>query len=345
MKKYLILFVVASLALVLYLRNREAAVKTDLAPVPGQEAAMPAGVALPPDASKIQAPEASQAPEAYQPTAAQLALTQPVSMMQAPNILVNSPIDACAKETKVKDVLANHDKTWGYMSKDKLKSYAVLQSVGEQGIKELSALAGKYQACVSLARDQDLCGSLPKVDGKVDYEMNRSCVETLYPVGFSGYTMGKSAYLYCAGYFKNNLRGASQVTTEGNFCGTAKLGLQAIGDKFCSAAPAAQRKQCMESFPKDPSGCRNEVCSMVWSVRVAVENNSPGMLGPELGPLAAVLLNKKEDSCRQLGDVVVQQYCSVKSRIDAKIQELEINKNQDAMNKELRAKRQTQSED
>lgn len=339
MKKYLILFVIVSLALVLYLRNKDAAVKTEPAPVPGQETAMPAGVALPPEASKI------QAPEPYQPTPAQLALTQPVSVPSTPNFQVASQTDACTRETKVKDVLAGHEKTWGYMSKDKLKSYAVLQSVGEQGIKDLSALVGKYQACVSLARDRDLCGDLPKVDGKVDYEMNRACVETLYPVGFSGYTMGKSGYLYCAGYFKNNLRGASQVTTEGNFCGTAKLGLQAIGDKFCGAAPAAQRKQCMESFPKDPSGCRNEVCSLIWSVRVAVENNNPGILGQELGPLAAVLMDKKEDSCRPLGDLVVQQYCSAKSKIDMKVQELEINKNQDQLNKQLRSGRQTKSED
>lgn len=339
MRKYLILFVIGSLALVLYLRNREAAVKTDLMPAPVQETGLPAGVALPPDAAKIQSVEVSQSAE---PQPQQM---QPVPMPPAPNILVNSPIGACAKETKVKDVLANHEKTWGYMSKDKVKSYAVLQSVGEQGIKDLSAMVGKYQACISLARDKDQCGSLPRVDGKVDYEMNRSCIETLYPVGFSGYTMGKAGYLYCAGYFKNNLKGASEFTSEGSFCGIAKEGLPALAVKFCGSVPAAMRGKCLDSFPKDPSGCKNEVCSLVWSVRVAVENNTPGMLGPDMGPLATVLMDKREDSCRQLGDMVVQQYCSVKTRIEEKVQELQINKNQDQLNKQMRTGRENKSED
>lgn len=339
MKKYLILFVIASLALVLYLRNREAAVKTDLVPAPVQETGLPEGVALPPDAGNIQPIETSQSdPSQYQQP-------QPVPMLPAPNILVVSPTDACSKETKVKDVLAGYEKTWGYMSKDKVKSYAVLQSVGEQGIKDLSALVGKYQACVSLARDKDLCGSLPKLNGKVDYEMNRTCLETLYPVGFSGYTMGKAGYLYCAGYFKNNLKGASEFTSESNFCNMAREGLPALSVKFCGSTPAGVRATCLGSFPKDPSGCKNEVCSLVWSVRVAVENSNLSVLGPEMGPLAAVLLDKKEESCGQLGDMVVQQYCSVKSRIDAKVQELEIGKNQDQLNKQLRGGRGNKSED
>jgi hypothetical protein len=339
MKKYLVLFVIAAFVLVLYLRNREAAVKTDLLPAPVQETGLPPGVALPADAGKIQpvTPEQLAASQAQQP--------QPIAMPPAPNMLVFSPADACTKETKVKDVLANYNKTWGYMAKDKLKSYAVLQSVGEQGIKELSALVGKYQACVSLARDKDLCGSLPKVDGKVDSEMNRSCLETFYPVGFSGYTMGKAGYLYCAGYFKNNLKGASEFTSEANFCAMAREGLPSLSDKFCGSVPAGMRATCLGSFPKDPSGCKNEVCSLVWSVRVAVENNAPGMLGPDLGPLAAVLLDKREESCQQLGDMAVQQYCSVKSRIEAKVQELEISKNQDQLNKQLRTGRENKSED
>jgi len=339
MKKYLILFVIGGLALVLYLRNRDTAVKTDPMPVPAQETGLPVGVALPPDAGKLQPVEASRS------TDSQLPPVQPVPMPPAPNFLVNSPADACARETKVKDVLAGHEKTWGYMSKDKLKSYAVLQSVGEQGIKDLSALVGKYQACVSLARDKDLCGSLPKVDGKVDYEMNRSCLETLYPVGFSGYTMNKSAYLYCSGYFKNNLKGASEFTSEGNFCGIAREGLPTLSAKFCGSVPAGVRATCLGSFPKDPAGCKNEVCSLIWSVRVAVENNNPGILGPDMGSLAAVLMDKREDSCRQLGDMVVQQYCSVKYRIETKVQELEINKNQEQLNKQMRSGREIKSED
>lgn len=339
MKKYLVLFVIVSLALLLYLRHREAAVNTAPGPVPVQETGLPAGVALPADAGKI------QPVEAYQSEPSQVQQTQPAPMPPAQNLLVFSPVDACARETKVKDVLAGYEKTWGYISEDKLKSYAVLQSVGEQGIKDLSALVGKYQACLSLARDKDLCGSLPKVDGKVDYEMNRTCLETLYPVGFSGYTMAKAGYLYCAGYFKNNLKGASEFTSESNFCGIAREGLSALSVKFCGSVPAAKRGTCLGSFPKDPSGCKHEVCSLIWGVRVAVENNNPGILGPETGPLAAVLLDKKEDSCRQLGDTVVQQYCSVKSRIDTKVQQLEINKNQDQLNKQLRSGRENKSED
>lgn len=339
MKKYLVLFVIASLALVLYLRNREASLNTALPPVTEPGPGLPPGVALPADAGKVEpvTPEQIAASQAQQPP--------PMAMPPAPNLLVFSPADACVKETKVKDVLANHDKTWGYMAKDKLKSYAVLQSVGEQGIKDLSALVGKYQACVSLAREKDLCGSLPKVDGKVDYEMKRNCVETLYPVGFAGYTMGKAGSLYCSGYYRNNLKGASDFITESNFCGIAKEGLPALADKFCGRAPAGVRADCLGTFPKDPSGCKNEVCSLTWSVRIAVENNTPAILGPDLGPLAVVLLDKKEDSCRPLGDMVVQQYCSMKSSIEAKVQQLEISKNQDSLNKQMRAGRETKSED
>ena len=338
MKKYLILFVIASLALVLYLRNKEAAVKPEPVPVPTQGPGQPPGVALPPGASAVPSTEvaapapAPEAPPMFQP--------QPASL---PHGMLSD--DPCLKNTKVKDVLANHNKTWGYMSGDKIKSYAVLQSVGEQGIKDLSALVGKYQACVSLANDKDLCGNLPKVDGKVDYEMNRVCAETLYPVGFSGFTMGKSAQLYCSGYFKNNLRGASQVTSDAAFCGIARNGLHTIGDKFCGGAPADKRKQCAESFPKDPSGCRNEVCSLIWSVRVAVENNSPNLLGPDMAPLAMVLMNKKEESCRPLGDRVVENYCAVKSRVESKVMEIEVNKKQDELNKKIRSGRDTGSED
>ncbi|HAT71346.1 MAG TPA: hypothetical protein DCS63_00840 [Elusimicrobia bacterium] len=333
MRKYLILFVIGSLALVLYLRNRDTAVEP--APVPVQGTDLPVGVALPQGAAEIQSPV---------PTS-QVRETSPALPQPAPNLLVVSQADGCVRETKVKDVLANHEKTWGYMGKDKVKSYAVMQSVGGQGIKDLSALVGKYQACVSLARDKDLCGSLPKVDGKVDYEMDQVCDTTLHLVGFAGYMRGKVEYSYCADYFKGSLKGAEEFITESDFCAIAKEGLPAISRQFCGRFPANARQRCLGAFPVAPAGCKDEYCSVLWSVDSALESNNPGNLEYDLRSLAAAMIEKREASCQPLADAVVQNYCSVKSRIDMKVRELEINKNQDQLNKAMQDGRKKKSED
>lgn len=340
MKKYLILLLIAGLALGLYLRNRGSAVKSGpmQAPSPVQETDMPLGVELPPGATDMRPYSVPQEAVSQAPQPSQ-ALAQP-----APNLMVLQSGD-CVKKTVVKDVLVNYEKTWGYMHNDKLKSYAVMQSVGEKGIKDLSALVGKYQACVSLARDKDLCGSLPKAEGKAESEMARACVETLYPVGFTAYTKGKAAYFYCAGYFNNNLKGADKAITEQDFCNIAKGGLPAISQQFCGRVPAQLRSTCMGSFPKDQAGCKNEVCSMNWSVYSALQNNNPNYLGYDLRPLAAAILEKKESACQPLADGVVQSYCSVKSAIDNKVQELEINNGQEKLNKQMRSNRKAKSED
>lgn len=352
MKKYLVLVIVVLLGAVLYVRHLERKA------VPQRAATSPSlqeegGVPLPPDAKVLSLPEFTQ--ETPRPTSRLSGTAQQPAPEIVPLSIAGTP---CLRDTKVRDVIAAHGKTWGILQKDKVGSqaekalsYAIIQAVGEEGVKNLVAKIGAHQACLSLAAGKDLCGSLPrggesKAESAVDISMRESCLNNLYNIGFVGYTMGKSEYSNCSGYFRAGMPEAERYVKVSEFCDIAKGGLPAVTSKFCGRFPPEMKQACLETFPGEISGCRgDENCAQMWRIYKALRDNSVETLSYQIQPLVRAMLDKKEESCRPLGDSIVQEYCQMKQAIDRQLMQSDMGSKQAELNKEIKSARESQPAD
>ncbi len=335
MKKGMVLVVVALLAGIVFLKYRESArVKTeaakDVTPA-GAGQQQPDGVPLPSGAKDVPSVPTGQSTYVPPQPAAGQSQSSPAMPAATP---AASQGPGCG--AGIQDVLSD-------AVKKQMKNYAVIKAVGGPRIADLYGKAGRYQACMSLAGGQDLCGKATSEKDVPNYELRQACTDTLYPVGLAGYMYGKADYKFCAGYMHNNLNGADKYVPEKEFCDIAKGGLPAVSDNFCGRAPAEVRGKCLESFPKAAGGCKNDGCTKMWAISSALKAGDAGAVGGDLSPFVTVMLKKKSAACQQLADAAVQDYCSLKDLADQAMQQEQAGQRQNELDKSIRKGRAGQT--
>jgi hypothetical protein len=306
MKKWLILGIVALLAMIygmqVLMRGRQA----ELVPAPGPGTQAQQGVALPSGAGDAGLPDSQYAAEAGLRASSTYG-----SMLSMQGQIYDKEFCPGVSFNKI---LSDHGRVWGHTAK------AVSFSPEES--KRVYTLLSRYVACSGLARkDPNTCDHLPGEGEGVKFyaSPNYACRGEYTEVSFGAYASGKEkSDLPCEMFLYGDIIKDSGINKP-EFCGAAVTGLGNMCEALVKHAPKVSLAQCRSIFPAANSDCNGDaLCLNRRGIHQAFKAGNPASCPKGYQQMCEAYAKGTSAPCADLLAETGEYYCATMGKLQKK---------------------------